>query len=66
MTVPIGGNIYSFAKNRGIEVKDLIDENKIKDIKELQNNTIPKTTTKKIDNEIIEKFKKLDKTDKNL
>ena len=59
------GNIYSFAKNRGVEVKDLIDEDKIKDIKELQNNTIPKATTKKIDNEIIEKFKKLDKTDKN-
>ena len=59
------GNIYSFAKNRGVEVKDLIDEDKIKDIKELQNNTIPKATTKKIDNETIEKFKKLDKTDKN-
>ena len=57
------GNIYNFAKNRGVEVKDLIDEDKIKDIKELQSNTILKATAKRIDNEIIEKFKKLDKTD---
>ncbi|OCS40493.1 hypothetical protein CFVI92203_07820 [Campylobacter fetus subsp. venerealis cfvi92/203] len=59
------GNIYSFCKNRGVSVKDLIDENKINDIKELQNNTKKIINQDKSNNEIVEKFKKLDKIDKN-
>ena len=59
------GNIYNFAKNRGVSVKDLVDENKINDIKELQNNTKKIINQNKNNNEIIEKFKKLDKIDKN-
>lgn len=59
------GNIYNFAKNRGISIKDLIDENKINDIKELQNNAKKIINQDKSNNEIVEKFKKLDKIDKN-
>lgn len=59
------GNIYNFAKNRGVSIKDLIDENKINDVKELQNNNKRIINTNKINNEIIEKFNKLDKIDKN-
>ena len=33
------GNIYNFAKNRGVSIKDLIDENIINDVKTLKINT---------------------------
>lgn len=59
------GNIYNFAKNRGVSVKDLIGENKINDIKELQSNTKKIINQDKNNNEIVEKFKKFDKIDKN-
>ncbi|CUU74802.1 toprim domain-containing protein [Campylobacter hyointestinalis] len=59
------GNIYNFAKNRGVSVQNLIDENKINDIKELQNNIKKIINTNKNNNEIIDKFKKFDKIDKN-
>ena len=54
------GNIYSFAKNRGIKVNDLININNKTEIKELQEHIIPKTTIEKSNKEIIANYKKLD------
>ena len=59
------GNIYNFAKNRGVSIKDLIDENIINDVKTLKNNTKEIIKQKENDSIIVEKFKKLNKIDEN-
>lgn len=59
------GNIYNFAKNRGVSIKDLIDENIINDVKTLKINTKEIIKQKENDSIIVEKFKKLNKIDEN-
>lgn len=55
------GNIYNFAKNRGLMVQDLIGKN----ANELKSEIKPRSFTNTVDNKIIENFNKLNKTDKN-
>ncbi|MCI6641469.1 MULTISPECIES: toprim domain-containing protein [Campylobacter] len=58
------GNIYNFAKNRGIKANDLINENKI-NINELKSNIKPIETTSQSSKKVIQDFKNLEKTQVN-
>ncbi|AQW80374.1 putative TOPRIM domain protein [Campylobacter pinnipediorum subsp. pinnipediorum] len=52
------GNIYNFAKNRGVEIRELINSDRI-NINELKSNIKPIETTNQSNKKVIEDFKKL-------
>lgn len=59
------GNIYNFAKNRGIKASDLIDTNNINKIKELKSSIKPVRNSNQNSNKIIDNYKKMNNVDKN-
>ena len=60
------GNIYSFCKNRGVKIDDLLDESKIQslEIKDLKHNINPSSLNSKVV-EIINLYKELKELDLN-
>lgn len=59
------GNIYNFCKNRGMQVKDLLDESKIAEIKEIKVHSIPIENNQFLANKIIKEFKHMSKIGEN-
>lgn len=59
------GNIFNFAKNRGVKISDLIDENNINKIKDIKKNNIIILNNNQSSNKIVENYKKMNNLDKN-